>query len=796
LLPLPLRGDATPPSVPQPAQPAPEALAGSRVLAPAAPADGTPRKRRRVDADASAGGHGVAAGAAGAPWVPLGAAYPERLDDALSAELLHLETWADLTPAERAARELLLSRVAALAAAAAPAHEPPQARAFGSLAAGLSTFDSDVDVCLHGARGTALLRPVAQALQASGWASDVDYRATARVPIVAFVDKLTGVAADVSMEASGDATTTAVRRMSGEWPGLFRPLLLFLKMALSEADLNKPFTGGLGSFKLCALLALYLGRAEAAAARKGSALQPGACLLGFLEYVARRFDFDSVLDFAGLRADFRSVFAWQSVVAFARETAAALLEPRAPSDVPPGVLHRVLPGSRLGAARARSAQRAAAAAAAAGVAPESAVRSMPPPYAPTSLHVFDFDGTLVDTPGPAEGRELLRSLGTPWPHRGWWGHAGSLLPPLPLRPGPALGAYAAACATPGALVVLLTGRRRELRAEVHAALAAHGMRRIDEDYFADGDADTLSFKLAVLRRLAAARRGALHAVHVYEDRGEHAAAFAELAGTHAPPGCAWHVHHVGPEAPQQQPARNAAASKLPRFSCDGYLRLIVPVPAEAAAVPRAWREAKAARDGEGEAHITLLNRAETADVVVERLQAGESEEDIRASITQSLEDLLACPRGSLGIGVAAGDGGAAAYLALKWAAAADFRRSLGLPQTDFHITLGFTGTGDPHGVAKGVETVLIRGAGDGEWQGWRSRGALRAAIVRRAEELMAPPEAPAGEDDELPSGASDEFEEDEEESRSSSFRSRSTSRSSSFHTPLAGSASDLAAAYQ
>jgi hypothetical protein len=247
------------------------------------------------------------------------------------------------------------------------------------------------------------------------------------------------------------------------------------------------------------------------------------------------------------------------------------------------------------------------------------------------------------------------------------------------------------------------------------------------------------------------------------------------------------VHHVGPEAPQQQ-APAAVARALPRFSCDGYVRLVVPVPPEAQAVPRAWREAKAARDGEGEAHITLLNRAETADVVVERLQASESEEEVRASITQSLEDLMASPRQPLGIGVAAGGGGAAAYLALNWRAAAAFRRGLGLPQADFHITLGFTGTGDPHGVAKGADTMLRRGAGDGPWQGWRSCGALRAAIVRRAEELLAPP---AG--DELPCGASDEFDADEEEeSRSSSFRSRSSS-SSSFHTPRGGSASDLAA---
>ena len=69
-----------------------------------------------------------------------------------------------------------------------------------------------------------------------------------------------------------------------------------------------------------------------------------------------------------------------------------------------------------------------------------------------------------------------------------------------------------------------------------------------------------------------------------------------------------------------------------------------------------------------------------------------------------------------------------------------------------------------------------------------SRG-IGQAIVRRAAELL------ALEDVELPSGASDELEEEESRSRSrsSSFHTRSSSPTS-FHTPLGGSASDLAAA--
>ena len=55
------------------------------------------------------------------------------------------------------------------------------------------------------------------------------------------------------------------------------------------------------------------------------------------------------------------------------------------------------------------------------------------------LHVWDFDGTLVNTPVPDTGRaQYERETGHPWPHRGWWGRAESLEPPLTWEPGPAM----------------------------------------------------------------------------------------------------------------------------------------------------------------------------------------------------------------------------------------------------------------------------------------------------------------------------------------------------------------------
>jgi hypothetical protein len=43
------------------------------------------------------------------------------------------------------------------------------------------------------------------------------------------------------------------------------------------------------------------------------------------------------------------------------------------------------------------------------------------------LSVFDFDGTLVNTPLPEEGKkEYKEKTGEDWPHAGWWGQPMSL----------------------------------------------------------------------------------------------------------------------------------------------------------------------------------------------------------------------------------------------------------------------------------------------------------------------------------------------------------------------------------
>ena len=77
----------------------------------------------------------------------------------------------------------------------------------------------------------------------------------------------------------------------------------------------------------------------------------------------------------------------------------------------------------------------------------------------TKLYVFDFDGTLFDTPDPRKGRQLYESYtGKKWERRGWLGWPESLLPPMKIRPGPALSVYMQHSGQAGSLTVVLTGR--------------------------------------------------------------------------------------------------------------------------------------------------------------------------------------------------------------------------------------------------------------------------------------------------------------------------------------------------
>lgn len=161
-----------------------------------------------------------------------------------------------------------------------------------------------------------------------------------------------------------------------------------------------------------------------------------------------------------------------------------------------------------------------------------------------SLHVFDFDGTLVRTPGPVEGKERYKLVtGTQW-KGGWWARAGSLLPPVlesPMHQSRIVKSVLeqmeeVMTRSQTAVGIVVTGRIEPVREPVLRILdeicVVDGKPFIDHEAVIThpgGTRTTLEFKSQLFKQLVT--EGPLSScpikeVHIWEDRKEHAEIFA------------------------------------------------------------------------------------------------------------------------------------------------------------------------------------------------------------------------------------------------------------------------------
>ena len=94
----------------------------------------------------------------------------------------------------------------------------------------------------------------------------------------------------------------------------------------------------------------------------------------------------------------------------------------------------------------------------------------------TSINVFDFDGTLFNTPGPVEGKQAwwARHLQS-WDRPGWVTHKESLEPPQVIQPGPVLQLFRHFQGLPNSLTVILTGRIEPLQPQLERVCADFGI---------------------------------------------------------------------------------------------------------------------------------------------------------------------------------------------------------------------------------------------------------------------------------------------------------------------------------
>lgn len=105
----------------------------------------------------------------------------------------------------------------------------------------------------------------------------------------------------------------------------------------------------------------------------------------------------------------------------------------------------------------------------------------------TKLFVFDFDGTLMQSPEHAEGKAMYeRMFGTPYPHKGWWGRSDSLHVDFDIQPHQAvLEQYNIAKQDPSAICILMTNRIPKMEKLILHHTGKFGIE-FDKMFFSDG----------------------------------------------------------------------------------------------------------------------------------------------------------------------------------------------------------------------------------------------------------------------------------------------------------------------
>lgn len=137
------------------------------------------------------------------------------------------------------------------------------------------------------------------------------------------------------------------------------------------------------------------------------------------------------------------------------------------------------------------------------------------------LAIFDFDGTLINTPLPDTGRqEYHDKTGNPWPHEGWWGRHESLdmevfdMPTLE----EVITAYEKETLDENAAVILLTGRMIKLSEHVKIILDAKQLK-FDDYHFNRGGA-TEDAKVKSMEKLLEKYKDVIE-MELWDDRDAH-----------------------------------------------------------------------------------------------------------------------------------------------------------------------------------------------------------------------------------------------------------------------------------
>ena len=145
----------------------------------------------------------------------------------------------------------------------------------------------------------------------------------------------------------------------------------------------------------------------------------------------------------------------------------------------------------------------------------------------TKIAIFDFDGTLVDSPHPDTGKkEWEEKTGEKYPHIGWWSKRESLDTNIfdinPIKD--TVMDYLTEYEDPTTLVIMLTGRLSNQSDQVEEIL--HDKNIIFDEYHYKKASSTLASKFNTIQDLLK-RYPNVNFIEMYEDRASHAQEFEE-----------------------------------------------------------------------------------------------------------------------------------------------------------------------------------------------------------------------------------------------------------------------------
>ena len=141
------------------------------------------------------------------------------------------------------------------------------------------------------------------------------------------------------------------------------------------------------------------------------------------------------------------------------------------------------------------------------------------------ISIFDFDGTLMKTPHPEEGKKQWEEFtGKEYPHIGWWSKPESLddavfdIQPIENT----VADYLREKSNPDTLVIMLTGRLPHQAEQIEELLLLHNISF--DEYHYKGNGDTLTSKFNTIKSLLN-RFPNVKEIEMWEDREPHAIEF-------------------------------------------------------------------------------------------------------------------------------------------------------------------------------------------------------------------------------------------------------------------------------